>query len=243
MPEEPSAPTAASEQATASAAAPTDTAAPSVDYNALLDQIPEDVLTRHRRFNGYVGSHAQRLAAVEQERRAREESEKAVQAKMEELEREAEENPFAFAARWKSDRARERAQLELSELRTNTQRQLFAKIGESYGAIPEWQQLTPDEFAKVQRSVVGASDDELIGRFNAAALDVLADRRAEQKARERVEAEVEARLQQMRGENLRGETTPSMDRPVSANGISDASAIRGMSDAEFNAYYQRTFRT
>ena len=39
-----------------------------LDYNAMLDQIPEDVLTKHRRFNGYAGNIAQRLA--EQEQRA-----------------------------------------------------------------------------------------------------------------------------------------------------------------------------
>lgn len=250
MPDEPSAATAGAGQATASpeaAAQPAPAAAPEVDYAALLDQVPEDVLRTHRRFNGIVGSHAQRLAEQDRQRIAHEEYQRAEREKQAQLEREAEENPFAFSQKWLKGRAEERAKLELAELRTKAQQALFEKIAQAYAALPEWQQLTPEEFARVQQQVAGKSDDELVAAFNVAALDVLAERRAngraERLARERLSAEVEAQVQQRLAERLRGEPVPDMTAPTSANGLSDVSAIRGMDDKEFDRFWNSRFRT
>ena len=248
MPEEPTPATAAEGQATAQAAAqPTEAAAPQVDYNALLDQIPDDVIRSHRRINGYAGSMAQRMAEAERQRIAQEEYQRAQAAREAELMREAEENPFAFSQKWLKGKAEERAKLELSELRTKTQTQLFEKIASSYAALPEWQQLTPDEFARVSQAVAGKSDDDLVAAFNVAALDVISSRRAQSQgeriARERLKDEVEAQVQQRLAERLRGERPPDLMAPVNVAGISDASAIRQMSDAEFDAFYNSRFRT
>lgn len=221
-------------------------AATEVDYNALLDQVPDDVLTRHRRFNGIVGSHAQRLAEQERERIKREEFTRAQQAKVEELEREAAENPFAFSQKWLGERAKEKAQLEVAELRSRAQKDLFEKVANSYSALPEWQQLTPEQFARVQQQVAGKSDDELVAAFNVAALDVLAEQRASSRAdrvvKDRLAKEREAWEQEMNARRLRGEVVPDMGAPTSANGVRDVSAIRGMTDAEFNAFYERNIR-
>lgn len=221
-------------------------AAPEVDYAALLDSVPEDVLTKHRRFNGYVGSHAQRLAEQQREKDKQDEWNRAQAAKIAELEKEAEENPFAFSQKWLGERAREKAELEVKELRTKAQAALFEKVANSYAALPEWQQLTPEEFAKVQSQVAGKADDELVAAFNVAALDVLAERRASTRAdravRERLAAERQAWEQEAQARRLRGEPIPDMSAPTSANGINDVSAIRGMTDAEFNAFYERNLR-
>lgn len=245
MPDEPSTSATAQEQpATSSEAAETsEPAAPAVDYNALLDSVPDDVLRKHSRFNGYAGRMAQQMAERERERISQEEYQRAERAKLEELEREAEENPFAFSQKWLKGRAEERAKIELAGLRKKTQEDLFAKIGQAYGALPEWQQLSDDEMARVSQAVVGVPEDELVARFNAAALDVVATRRAAARSREQIEAEVQARLQQMNADRLRSETAPDMSSPTSAQGLSDAAAIRGMSDKEFEAFYNRTFRT
>lgn len=251
MPDDPSTATAGTGEATASpeaaASAEAQAAAPQVDYAALLDSIPEDVLRQHRRFNGIVGSHAQRLAEEQRQRIATEEYAKAQKAKQEELEREAQENPFAFTQKWLGERAREKAELELSELRTKAQQTLFEKVASSYSALPEWQQLTPDEFAKVQQQVAGKADDELVAAFNIAALDVLAARRAssmsERAVQERLASERLAWEQEYQARRLRGETTPDMSMPASANGISDSQAIRNMTPAEFDEFYNKQFRT
>lgn len=250
MPDEPSAATAGAGQATApseaAASADTQAAAPEVDYAAMLDQIPEDVLRAHRRFNGLVGSHAQRLAEQDRQRIAQEEFERAKQEKEAELARLAEENPFEFSQRYLKDKAKERVELELRDLRTKAQTQLFEKIANSYSALPEWQQLSPDEFAKIQQQVAGKSDDELVAAFNVAALDVLAERkassRAERTVRERLASERAAWEQEAQARRLRGETIPDMSAPASANGVSDVQAIRGMSDADFNRYYEQYIR-
>ena len=231
---------------TASPEAAETPAATEVDYNALLDQIPDDVLTRHRRFNGIVGSHAQRLAEHERIRIKEEERIAAETAERERLRKLAAENPFQFSQEWLGDEARKTAELELSQLRTKTQQALFERIAQSYSALPEWQNLTPDEFAKVQQQVAGKSDDELVAAFNVAALDVLAERRATSRAeravKDRLAAERAAWEQEMQARRLRGEPVPDMSAPVSANGVNDAQAIRGMSDAEFNAFYERNIR-
>ena len=222
-----------------------------VDYNALLDQIPDDVLSKHRRFNGIVGSRAQtlaqRLAEQERQRIAGEEFERAKREKEAELERLAEENPFEFSQRYLKDKAKEKVQLELNDLRSRAQTQLFEKIASSYSALPEWQNLSPDEFAKVQQQVAGKNDDELVAAFNVAALDVLAERRATSRAeravQERLAAERAAWEQDYHARRLRGEVSPDMSAPVSANGINDAQAIKNMTPAEFDAFYNARFRT
>lgn len=231
---------------TASTEAADTPAAQQVDYNALLDQIPDDVLTRHRRFNGIVGSHAQRLAEQERERIKLEQYDQAQRDKIAELEREAAENPFAFSQKWLGERAKEKAELEVRELKTRAQTQLFEKIAGSYAALPEWQQLSPDEFAKVQQQVAGKSDEELVAAFNVAALDILAERRASTRAertvRERLAAERQAWEQEAQARRLRGETPPDMSLPTSANGINDVQAIRGMDERAFNDWYERNLR-
>lgn len=236
-------PSTATPEATEQSAAPEP--AP-VDYNALLDQIPDDVLTKHRRFNGIVGSHAQRLAEQERQRIQREEYDRAEQAAKDRMRKLAAENPFQFSQEWLGEDARKSAELEISELRTKAQTQLFERIAQSYSALPEWQQLTPDEFARVQQKVQGKSDEDLVASFNEAALDVLADRRAQSRAsravQERLAAERAAWEQEARAAQLRGETVPDMTPSMSAQGLNDVQAIRGMSDAEFNAFYERNLR-
>ena len=249
MPDESSAATASAGEATASpeaAASAESAAAPQVDYAALLDTVPEDVLAKHRRFNGLVGSHAQRLAEQDRQRIAQEEQIKAEEAERQRLRKLAEENPFEFTQKWLGDQARQTAELELSQLRTRTQTALFEKIASSYGVLPEWQQLTPEEFGNIQRQVAGKADEDLVAAFNVAALDILADRRANSRAekalRDRLATERQAWEQEAQARRLRGETAPDMSMPTSANGVNDVQAIRSMSDAEFNAYYERNIR-
>jgi hypothetical protein len=213
-------------------------AAPQVDYNAILDSIPDNVLRSHRRINGYAGEIAQRERHnIEAESRT-----KADREAEERLIREAEENPFEFTQKWLKGKAAERAQLEIDQVKKGAQAALFERVANSYAALPEWRNLTPDEFARVQRAVAGKSDEELVAAFNVAALDVLADRRAntraEQHYSDRLEAEVQARLTEAQAARLRGERAPDMSAPVSAVGNFDP---RNLSPEEFDRWYKQTF--
>ena len=232
--------TAQGKESTASKAAdkPAAAAAPEVDYDAILDTIPDHVLTRHRRINGYAGTIAER----ERQRIATEENARAQREAEERMIREAEENPFEFTQKWLKGKAQEKAQLELNQVKTRAQAALFEKVANSYAALPEWRSLTPDEFARVQRAVAGKADEELVAAFNVAALDVLAERRASSLAdrynRDRLEAEVQARLTEAQAARLRGERGPDMSAPISAVGNFDP---RNLSPDEFDRWYKQTF--
>ena len=211
-----------------------------VDYNAVLDQIPDDVLTRHARISGVVGKHAQRLAERERTRLEQEARDRALRDKEAELLKLAQENPFEFSQRYLKDYETSRAQLEIQGLRTNVQKDLFERVASSYAAHPEWRELTPDEFSRVQQAVAGKSDEELVAAFNVAALDVLAERRASKRAeaslKDRMSAEVEAQVQQRLAERLGSERAPDMTAPSSAIGRFDP---RNLSDEDFDRWYKQ----
>ena len=75
-------------------------AAPEVDYNAFLDSVPEDVLLRHRRVNGMVGSTAQRLTERQRAQMESEAQAKAIRDQEQAMIEEAQSNPFSFSQKW-----------------------------------------------------------------------------------------------------------------------------------------------
>lgn len=217
-----------------------------VDYNALLDSVPDEVLQKHSRFNGYAGRMAQRMAENERQRIQSEEFERARASKEQELLKLAEENPFEFSQRYLKDKGQEKIQAELSEVRRKAQSSLFERVAKSYADLPEWSQLTPDDFQRIQSRVAGKQDEELVATFNSAALDVVAAVRARAQSdkdlKDRLVIEKQAWEQEMVARRMRGEFAPDMGVPLSANAVSDVNAIRSMTDREFQEFYERNLK-
>ncbi len=212
------------------------------DYASLLDNVPEEYLLRHRRVNGLVGSHAQRLAERQRESDQAEARVKADREAEDRILKLAEDDPFTFSQHYLQGKAKERQELEMSQLRTNAQKKLFERVGQSYGQLAEWKTLTPEEFAQVSQSVNGVAEDDMLPAFNAAALDMLANKRAASRMdaqfKERLASEVEVALQERLAARMRGDTSPDMSLPSSGVGAFDP---RSMSDQDFDRWYKRRF--
>lgn len=217
-----------------------------VDYSALLDSVPDEVLQKHSRFNGYAGRLAQRMAEQERANIVREQYEKARADKEQEMLKLAEENPFEFSQRYLRDKSEEKIKQELGSVRQQAQSALFERVAKGYAELPEWQRLTTEDFQKIQSRVVGKSDEELVAAFNVAAMDAVTEVRARDRAdkdfKDRLSVERQAWEQEMQARRLRGEFPPDMSLPISAAGVSDVSAINSMSDREFQQWYDRNIK-
>ncbi len=205
------------------------------DSFELLRGIPDDVLFRDPRFNTLVGRHAKRLADQDTERRTAD----AIKRQENTMIEEAKSNPYQFAEKWLGSKSEEIAKREFSELTTRTQNEILDKLGLAYGAIPEWKELTQDEFADVAARTAGLEGAELIAAFNMAAFDKIADKRAGKRVNSelsrRLSAEKEAWEREAVAARLRTETPPNMTGP-SGPGRFDPLQL---SDEEFNKWYER----
>lgn len=219
----------------------TPAAAERPDYAALLQQIPDDYLAQDRRVNSRVGNIAQRLAAQDSERREREAQEHAKAEAEARLHKLAEENPFEFSQVYLKEHAASQAHREIEKLRSAEQDSLMNAVGQAYGALPEWREIMsdPDSAQRLAEAVAGRQGGDIVASFNAVALDLVAERRAQHAPNnEKINAEVEARVQERLAARLRGEAVPQMS---AARTMSNSIDPRSMSEADFNRWYKQTF--
>lgn len=181
----------------------------------LAKATPEEIL-KHDRVRGILGSRLdverQRIRqelSEEQDRRAREQAE----ADLLEL---AKANPFEFSQRYLTKAEQDRIKRETENLRTSTRAEFAKQLGRGYSALPEWSELTPAEQETLQNAVKGKSDDDALVAFNAAAVDVIADRRATKRQAEFREKDLakerEAIRQEEAAKRLKASERPSMDK-------------------------------
>lgn len=243
MTETPSSVTANAQRATP-AASTEQPAAAALDYAALLNEIPADVLRAHPRFLGVAGEYAARLTERERARFEAESQRKAQEEAEARLHKLAEEDPFSFSAEYLKQDATKQAHREIERLRQSEQETLMQAVGNAYGALPEWREIMsdPGNANRLAEAVAGRTGADIVAAFNATALDLVAERRASRTAdsrvREKLDTEVEALVQERLAARLRGETVPEMSaaRTMSVN---QAAAILNMSDADFDRWYNR----
>jgi hypothetical protein len=218
---------------------------PVVDWDTLQSQIDAaydsdpkgtlDRLKKHRAIGGLAGSIAERqLERLRQQDQAQQE-ENARRRAIEELEREAEERPLEFAERFRLHRESEKTREQIANLERNTARKLVERIGEAYHGLPEWQDLSAEEKGKLSEAVKDATDDDFLGKFNRAALDIVADRRAEKRLADRLPKEKEAWQKEWEAERLAAEQGPDLRRPSSTTRRRVNWAA--MSDEDFNKWW------
>lgn len=178
------------------AAAEAQPQAPATDWRAALDAVPAEELRRHPKFAGVVGSEKQ---LWQQEFQAREQERLAAEAKAaaeKELEQLAEQNPVSFADRWLGERQAQKVREQLAGLETNARQAIGQQVGAAFHAIPEWAEIAsdPDALAHLATTMQGKGADEVIPAWNAAAVELVANRRA----RVLFERQLAERLQQER---------------------------------------------
>jgi hypothetical protein len=226
---------------TTTTAAATEPAA--VETNPSLDWLktasPDEIMANDR-IRGIFGSRIQqererigRELDSERERTAREQAEA-------ELISLAKTDQFAFAERYLSKNEQERLAKDLDKLKSSTRNEFAKQLGAGYSALPEWNQLTSAEAEHLARAVAGKADDQALIDFNAAALDVIAERRANAKLAKYRETELpkerEAARQEEAGKRLKNGARPSLARGEAAptgKGWQDLPA-----GADFNKAYE-----
>lgn len=240
MSENPATTPDASATALATDSVPASAAAPAQGID--LSTIPDDVLLKDRRVNHLIGNAAQKQAARERERLQAEAYEQARREREEQLMKEAEENPYAFSQKWLSTKAQERATEELNGLRARTQTEYATAIGRSLAELPEWGQMTPEEMQTLIDRASNLADEDVLPTFNRAAIDLVADKRAqarlEAEMSKRIAAERKAWETDQEARRLKGEDSPDLR----AGQPTAAPNIHAMSDAEFNRFYEANIR-
>lgn len=165
------------------------------DLNRHLETAPDEVreaLRKHQVVSGLAGQIAQGLASRQVENERAQLAAEAARNREQELLRLAEEDPDAFAAQFRTEKQAEIARKELEEIRLDERRQLTEQLSRANASLPEWGELSPAEQSKVAKAIVNVPSAQVFAVYQAAVVDVIADRRAAK----RTEAEWATRLAQ-----------------------------------------------
>ena len=233
-------------EATAPAAAQPEAQAPvapqadsTPDWTRHLETVDPKELRKHPRVAGMIGSEIERAITRERERIQREEGARAAQQAQAELERLAREDPATFSERWLSEYEQNKMRTQMDELRGRTRTEFATLIGQAYHNLPEWADVTPEEHQKLAGAVQGLPDDQVIAAYNAAALDLVANRRASKLLSQWREKELPKERETIRAEEraaaLSKTDSPGITRP---KGVSQRVDVNAMSDADFDEYWR-----
>lgn len=206
-------------------------------FKWLAEAPPEEIL-RHSRLGGILGQRAQ--AAREQGRKeAAEEAERFARLRaQEELDKLAREDPAEFASRYLSNKEQQRIREEQRTVRDGVRKEFAEQIGKTFQNLTEFQQITPEEFGKLQEAVAGKTDEEALVAFNLAATDIVAERRASNRLKEWKEKELAKEREAVRTEEA-AKLLKNGDRPDLRRGSQPAPFDPSkLSDAEFKKWYE-----
>lgn len=201
---------------------------------------PEDIL-RHSRVGGILGNRIQiREQVVRQEEAAR-----ALEAARREIEEEnlrlADEDPAELARRYKTDKVREREEREKQEQYNKIEQEFSTAIGETFKAIPEFQNLTPEEFNRLQVALEGKTNKrEILAIFTTVGAEIVADRKAEKRLADYRAKELPKEREAIRTEEA-AKRLQTSERPDLAKGSSTRTKFdpSKMSDKDFAEFYNK----
>jgi hypothetical protein len=162
------------------------------DWRQALEAAPAEELRRHPKFAGIVGSEKQAWQRDWEQRRAAEAQAQARAQAEEELRELARANPVAFADRWLSSEEARAQHERLTQLETNARQQIGKQIGAAFHALPEWADVAndPEALAALADALQGKTDDAILPAWNAAALGLVAERRARALAAQQLSARI-----------------------------------------------------
>jgi predicted metal-dependent phosphoesterase TrpH len=198
-----------------------------------------DRLKKHRAIAGMAGNLAERRFAEMQQQRAREDEEAALVKAREELRKMAQEKPLEFADRFLTQQEAEEARARIQNVERGAAKKMMEQIGAAYHGLPEWVDLSDDEKGKLREAIANVPEDETLPRFNRAALDIVADRRAARLLSDRLPQEREAWKKEWEAERLAAERGPDLRRPSSTT--HKRVNWSAMDDKDFNAYWKERY--
>lgn len=223
-------------------ATPEAQAAPAADWRTIIDTVDPSELRSHPRFQGVVGDavdKAMRRWRADQEAEVSQRSAERARTEMLDL---ARKDPEAFAERYLSDVQREDTMQRLAGLRADTRAEFARMVGAAFRDVPEFAEFTADHHERLAKAVAGKPDDEVVAAYNRAAVDLIAEIRADKRATERVETfkkaelvkEREAIRKEVAAELLKESPKPDMSR----GGRPAAFDPTTLSDREFDKWYE-----
>lgn len=200
-------------------------------------KVASDRLKKHRAIGGIAGSIAERrMLELGQQQEAQRQADAAQKAAAD-LEDMAQNRPLEFADKFLGARQAEKTRAQIAAVETNAAKRLMEQIGAAYHGIPEWAELNDDERGKLREAVADAHDNDALPRFNKAALDIVATRRAEKYLADRLPKEKEAWRKELEGERLGTERGPDLRRPSSTT--SKPLDWASMDDKTFDEYWRK----
>lgn len=216
-------------------------AAPS--WTELIANVPVEDLRKHPHIAGIIGSEMQRAREQAQrdleERTHREAAEKAEQ----DLLKLAREDPEGFADRYVSDHERKKITQQVESARFDARQAIAKAVGASVTSLPEWAELTREEYQSLVESVQNKSEDEAIPAYNQTVLNILAERRANKRLAEWRERELAKEREAIRAE-LKAQSAAQRPAPSVRSGATSSGQvdIDSMSDKDFQVWYDRNIR-
>jgi hypothetical protein len=206
-----------------------------------LKTAPTEEIMKHDRFRGIMGNAMQR----EREKIRKELNDDTDRAAREKAEADLIElarwQPQQFAEKYLTDYEQKKIERDLTNLKNDALREVVETLGEGYRDLPEFNDLTPTELEKLNAAVIGKDQRAQIKSFNVAALDVIAERRANAKLAKYKESELpkerEAARQEEAAKRLNGSARPSLTRGTPApqgNGWQDLPV-----GPEYNKAYEK----
>jgi hypothetical protein len=200
-----------------------------------LDKAPADLLRKHSRFQGILGSEQHRLrTSWEQDRKAQEEADAAARAE-EELLNLAREDPITFAEKYLTKSEAERVQSQIGKVRADTASSLMHQIGSSFSK--EFS-LTSEDVSSIATELQGKSEDEILPAFNIAATRLVAAREAQRifedwKTKE-LDGERKAIKDEVAADLMKKEPAPSVRRSTLPSTVKP----HQLSPQDFDKWYE-----
>lgn len=201
---------------------------------------PEDIL-RHARVGGIFG---QRLQVREQVIR-QEEAAKAMETARREAELEnerlANDDPAEFSRKYLTDKEKERQFQKQQQVLEALEGEYAAGIGNAFKELAEFQNLTPEEFARLEAALAGkTARREVLAAFTMTAADIVADRKAAKKLADYKARELPKEREAIRTEEA-AKHLQTTERPdlVRGNGTSTKFDPTKLSDKEFEEFYRK----
>lgn len=215
-------------------------AAVTPSWQEILETVDPKELRKHPRFAGTLGPEIQRAVQAREQQIKIEEQAIAARAAEENLRKLAQEDPVTFAEQWLSQTEQDNIRQQMSNIHGQAKHEIAVSIGQAYQNIPEWSDLTEADHESLASALAGKSENEVIPIFNQKALELIADKKATKlfsawkdrelpKVREAIRQEEAAKL-------LTTSVAPDVTSPKNTPGMID---IHGMSDDEFNKFWQR----
>ncbi len=200
-----------------------------------LDSADPEVLRRHPRIAGIVGSMFDQWRQRHEAEQAQKTAAEGAEAERKRLRELRKTNWSAYDAEMDEREAREEHETELQRHLGETRQQFAERLGRAYRNLPEWSEFSQQDIETLAAAVANKSDDEALEAFAVTGAALVADKRTAKKVSEWAQKELAKEREAIRKEEaakyLQGTERPDMARP---KGLPAKFNPAALSDEEFD---------